>query len=94
MNNKKDIFINYTKNSSWVLIDDEIFVFDEIINKLYVYRKLAKDIWLLIGKEHNISNIIFQLKDKNQYNDDMMEMKVFHYIEKFKNNNLIEWGKS
>jgi hypothetical protein len=52
------VIFSYTENISWVSLDDIIFVFDEIENKMFVLEDIAKDFWLMIQNRISFSEII------------------------------------
>jgi len=57
------MFFNYTENISWVLLDDIVFVFEEIDNMMYVLEDIAKDFWLMIQDKIDFSSIIQKLSE-------------------------------
>ncbi|MNO42839.1 hypothetical protein D3C76_330400 [compost metagenome] len=87
-----DVF--YSKNISWVLLGDEVFVFDEITDKIYLFKDLSKEFWLLIQKNKRLADIIFQLAEK--YNVDFLRIKndITKLAAKFAKNNLIVWSEA
>lgn len=89
MKNKMSSFVYYADNVSWVLLQDEVFVIDEITRNIYLYRNLSKEIWISIQRNNNLNKIVEQLAQK--YNDDVFDMQkdTQEIIHKYLRNNII-----
>ncbi len=81
--------ISYSPNISWTLLGDEIFVFNESTDNIYVFKNVTKDLWLLIQETCEISAIISWLSStyKHSYSD--MQNKILNQIELLLKNDLI-----
>ncbi len=49
--------VDYKKNISWGKIDNEIFVFNESTQEIFVLKGFNKDLWLTIEKKKAIKDI-------------------------------------
>ncbi|GJM70761.1 hypothetical protein HMSSN036_29770 [Paenibacillus macerans] len=85
-----DVF--YSKNIAWILLGDEVFVFDEITDKVYLLKDLSKEFWLLIQENTRLMDIIHQIAES--YNVDFMKVEndITKLARKFVENNLIVWS--
>ncbi|KWX75485.1 hypothetical protein AMQ84_17855 [Paenibacillus riograndensis] len=82
----------YSKNISWTLLSDSMFVFDEITNKMYLFKGLSRDFWLLIQNNSNISDVIKKLAETNNVEYTFMENKVVQITNKLVKKNLLIWS--
>lgn len=74
---------NYSENISWGIIDEEVFVFDEMSRNIYLFRGLEKEIWLLLENHKKIDNI-----NVLRYNHNIED--IIHFIERLVKWNLIK----
>lgn len=86
MKNTKKIY--YSKNISWTLLVDEIFIFDEETNEMFLLRGIMKEFWLLISKTENYNEIINTLAMKNNFEKDIYN-KILSKTKELCNKNLI-----
>ncbi|WP_068619659.1 PqqD family protein [Paenibacillus tuaregi] len=85
-----DVF--YSKNIAWILLGDDVFVFDEITDKVYLLKDISKEFWLLIQEKKKLMDIIHQIAES--YNVDFIVIKndITKLARKFVENNLIVWS--
>lgn len=83
MNKKDDVQFSFTKYISWQIEPTEGFIY--ILNhktNMWIYLKdISKDIWLLIEKKKNISDITNELVEKYQIEFEIIYNDVFNFIE-------------
>lgn len=81
--------ISYSENISWTLFDDEVFVFNEITNEIFLLKGIMKDFWLLLSMTENFDEINIMLAKK--YGEDIVDIsvKMIQKIRKMLNKNLI-----
>lgn len=83
-----DTKIYYSKNISWQVVDDELYIFEEISGKLYLYTGIQKDFWLMISKENNLNKLINFIEEYYKINSNE-KLKIEKLIRKLENENLI-----
>lgn len=81
--------IRYSENISWVLLIDEVFIFDEITNELYLLKGIMKDFWLLLSKTESFNEITTMLATKYNENAENITAKVLRKIRELRIKNLI-----
>lgn len=86
--------IFYSKNISWALVGDQVFVFDEIRNTINLLVDISKDFWLLIQYNDDLLHIINELTEI--YNADYVDIKddILHFVEVLANENLLVWSNA
>lgn len=84
--------IFYSKHISWSLIKDEVFVFDEIIDKIYIFKGLYKEIWLLLNEINSFKDITSKLEEKYVGDQSVMVNDITNILDKFTKNNLLTRG--
>lgn len=72
--------VYYAKDISWTLLDNEVFVFNEKTDKIYVLRGMAKDFWMLISQYNDIEHIIETLSEKYPEKKTNLIKKVMQYV--------------
>jgi len=72
----------YTNNISWGIIGDEVFVFNEENDKIYLLKGIEKDIWLLLRNQSYVRTIIQQLSNSSNIDEIVVEANVFISINK------------
>ena len=77
--------VTYANNISWGMINNEVFVFDEEIKKIFLLKGVEKDIWLIIENNNQIADITDLLLKSGLINDN----KIFEIIEKLVRKNLV-----
>lgn len=81
--------IYYTNNISWTLLGDEVFIFNEITNEIFLLKDLMKDFWLTIQGTQNFNEILNILKIKYENDSHFDEEVIFNKIKNLSNNKLI-----
>lgn len=81
--------VKYAKSISWVMIQEEIFVFHEPTNKISVLKGIDKDIWIEIDRERSIDRIANELRKKHADIDDKLMERLSMYHEK----GILMWEK-
>ena len=79
----------YSKSISWVEINDEVFVFDELNGSIHLFRRVEREIWKLIDTEVTFTIIVNSI----QKNFNVNEEKTLTIIKKFQEENLVEESK-
>jgi hypothetical protein len=87
LNEKSNIF--YANNISWTTIGDEVFIFNEITNELFLLKCLFKDFWLLLSTHKNLREIIDMLTAMHKNDSSHLNDKVMHKVNMLLNQNLI-----
>lgn len=82
---------NYSKHISWVLLAEEIFIFDEMTNKIYLLRDIQKEFWLLIDGKKNIADIITETYNLTSLSIEEIKKLLNKFIIKMNKKKLIEW---
>lgn len=62
MNNYYDV--KYADYISWTLLDNEVFVFNEVDDSISLLRGIQKEFWLLLEKDTKLTEIISVLSAK------------------------------
>lgn len=86
---KETYKIRYSKNISWTLLCDEIFIFDEITNELTLLKGMLKDFWILLLKTDNFDEIITTLSTKYKNDEEEIIKEVIIKIKELRRKNLI-----
>lgn len=84
--------ILYPKSISWTLLNDNMFVFDEITNNTYLLKGLSRDFWLLIEENNIFPDIVKMLSEKRDIEYSVMENDIVQLTKKLVKNNLIIWS--
>lgn len=79
----------YTKHISWVCIDDEVFVIDEITGSVCILKNAQKDFWLLFDGSRSVLGIISEINSEDMDREEI-EKKLYKFVEKMEAKNLIE----
>ena len=83
--------IRYSENISWTMLGDEVFIFNEITNEIFLLKGLMRDFWLLLLKYHNINEIISLLVFQNKCDLNSIESNISMKLELYKEKKLIIW---
>lgn len=77
----------YSDNISWQLLDNKVYVIDEITKKIYILDRVGKDFWMLVknnsfeetviilSKKYNVSLDII-IKDLDEFKDNLLSSKL------------------
>lgn len=84
--------ILYPKSISWTLLNDNMFIFDEITNNTYLLKGLSRDFWLLIEENNIFQDIVKMLSEKRDIEYSVMENDIVQLTKKLVKNNLIIWS--
>ena len=67
---------SYAKNTSWGVINEEVFVFNETNGYIYLFKDLYKDVWLSIHCDNCVTTIISLLSKSNNTEEKELKNKV------------------
>lgn len=82
--------ISYSKNISWTVLDDEVFIFNEITNELSLLKGIMKDFWLLLSNTESFDEIITILTTEyTEENTEIISNRILRKIKELVNKNLI-----
>ncbi|GEM_PF-5277297 len=81
--------IQYSKNISWTLLGNEIFIFDETTNELTLLKGIMKDFWMLLSKTESFDEIITFLSTKYKDNKERISEKIIIKIKELTRKNLL-----
>ena len=81
--------LKYTRNISWQILKEEIFVFDEITGNIHILKGVSKSCWLYIDMNLSIQEIIEKIKIEYTEND--IENKVEKILAGYVEKNFVEW---
>lgn len=85
---KSEIII-YTDNISWTLFGDEVFVFNELTNDIYLLRGVEKELWVSLDKEEMLSEIISKLVEKFEAHMKNVKNRLYKKIQEWEDKNLV-----
>lgn len=86
------MYVFYSKNVSWVVLSDYVFVFDEITNTIYSLADISKDFWLLIQNNEVLLDVIQELTERYDVEYDIIKSDIVEFTEVLVKNNLLIWG--
>lgn len=81
--------IRYSEHISWILLVDEVFIFNEITNELYLLKGIMKDFWLQLSKTESFNEITTILATEYKENTEIISAKVLRKIRELISKNLI-----
>lgn len=64
--------IYYSNHISWQLLDNKVYIIDEITLKIYSLQDVAKDFWILIKDNHSFKKIINILSERYNISNDIL----------------------
>lgn len=79
--------ITYSLHISWVLLDNEVFIFDESNDKILLLRGMEKDFWIFIARYSNMHQLLQKLLEIYPGKKEDILRKASFYKAK----NLIVW---
>ena len=77
---EKEVY--WASNISISVVGDDLFVFDEITNNVFLYREIKKKCFLLIENSHNINDILKTLKLNSKEGNTLEDRVISSFIEK------------
>ena len=80
-----DGILTYADRISWGIIENEVFIFDELTGEIFLLKGNEKELWLLIRNGESLSNLVGFMKKNQNVNED----KVLKIIGKLQRWNLI-----
>jgi hypothetical protein len=85
--------IYYSKNISWQLIDNQIFIIDEVTKKEFTLKEIGKEFWILI-KSHNLyKEIVEILSEQYDVANDIITSDLKEFVEDLISKKLLTKGE-
>jgi len=80
---EKELIPNYSKSISWVVLDNELFVFDEKFNEIIMLKGAIKKFWMLIDGKNSLGQIINSLSSQLNCNKNDISDKILKKVDDF-----------
>jgi hypothetical protein len=81
--------IIYSKDISWTTFSNEVFIFHEATNELFILKGLNKNFWLLLSQHKNLKEIINELTSSDDKDSSYVSDKVIRKANMLLKQNLI-----
>lgn len=86
---ENDIQLCFSRSISWTIIDDEVFVFEEVMGNVYLIKGLLKDFWIMLSNNVKYKEIVNRLTLKYQKENDEIEKILSNKLEKYIKESII-----
>lgn len=84
----------YSRNISWQDINNVIYIFNEINNKMFYLEDVSRNIWLMINRKMSIENMINNLSETYNQSLDIMQEDLLLFLQELKEMELVDYGFS
>ena len=85
--------IKFSSDVSWTKINEEVFVFDEDTNQIYLLKGKSKMIWELINKSVKISEIVEKVSISHKIDKVEAEKEISKKIQQFLDKKLCKYSE-
>lgn len=84
----------YSRNISWQDINNVIYIFNEINNKMCYLEDVSRQIWLMINRKMSIESMINNLSKTYNQSLDLIQEDLLLFLQELKEMELINYGFS
>ncbi len=84
----------YSRNISWQDINNVIYIFNEINNKMCYLEDVSRQIWLMINRKMSIESMINNLSETYNQSLDLIQEDLLLFLQELKEMELINYGFS
>lgn len=84
----------YSRNISWQDINNVIYIFNEINNKMCYLEDVSRQIWLMINRKMSIEIMINNLSETYNQSLDLIQEDLLLFLQELKEMELINYGFS